>query len=247
MPSTIHSLGTILAVAIVWTHKLRTAAAGTFSVNKPNYQINEGIITAFDRTTGATTSDWVGIYRADDTPGVQSASYWYYTCYSQAVCGSSVASGAITFDAATPGEGVATWPPGIGAWKAWYLHSGGYDPIGPPTVFNVAQGTFGLDCTSYDVGQDIVTTFDRTAGATTSDWVGIYHADDTPGVDSAAHWYYTCYSTSGNSPSFPPPNLLSTFSQPPLNPLPTTCVLGRYVYRTRTSCRLPFNYLSTSS
>uniref|UniRef100_A0A7S4GCD4 EGF-like domain-containing protein n=1 Tax=Eutreptiella gymnastica TaxID=73025 RepID=A0A7S4GCD4_9EUGL len=106
----------------------------TFSMPKTTFEANEEIRFAFHRPSGATTTDWVGLYRTDsfgsgtpDRTFNPTGAQWLYVCGTQTECPAPVSSGLVTFGPSTPLP--------AGDYKAWYLSANGHDSVAttPPS------------------------------------------------------------------------------------------------------------------
>lgn len=118
------------------------AFSQTLTLNKNSFAYNENILATFSRT-GATTTDWVGIYASTDgTPdGSPGSTIWQYTCGGQTTCSPAVGSGSLIFGQADPTEtGTVTWPLPTGSYNAWYLANDGYTVLSGPFAFSVTGG-----------------------------------------------------------------------------------------------------------
>lgn len=93
----------------------------TLSLDKSNYAPSENIVATFSGGPFGST-DWVGIYRATDTPGVQYSYQWQYT--------GDVSSGTQTYNISE-----------VGSYFACLFCCDGYDELTPRVPFTVSIST----------------------------------------------------------------------------------------------------------
>ena len=131
-------------------------------------------------SAGVTSTNWVGIYAAGQTPGDVSSTTYQYT---------PDASGAVTF---------ATSSLSPGSYVAYYLYDNGYEVLAGPVAFTVtgaspyAGGTLTSTVTSVPNAQSITFSYSvPTSGVTSTNWVGIYEPGQTPGQDASTTYQYT--------------------------------------------------------
>jgi phospholipase C len=131
-------------------------------------------------SAGVTSTNWVGIYQAGQTPGDVGSTTYQYT---------PDASGTVTF---------ATTSLTPGSYVAYYLYDNGYDVLAGPVGFTVtgaspyAGGTLTSTVTSVPNAQSITFSYSvPTAGVTSTNWVGIYEPGQTPGTDASTTYQYT--------------------------------------------------------
>jgi phospholipase C len=131
-------------------------------------------------SAGVTSTNWVGIYAAGQTPGdVGSTSYQY----------TPDASGTVTFTTSSLSPG---------SYVAYYLYDNGYEVLAGPVGFTVtgaspyAGGTLTSTVTSVPNAQSITFSYSvPTSGVTSTNWVGIYEPGQTPGTDASTTYQYT--------------------------------------------------------
>jgi hypothetical protein len=168
----------------------------TLALDDRNYAREDPIVATFAHGPGNST-DWIGLYRATDTPGAQSvqALSWWYTNNTQTAHGQfGPTQGQVVFD----GRSRPVWPLPGGSYSAYFFCCDGYTVLAGPVAFRVSgpagepppPPTLTLDRTTYVSGGTIVASFANGAGNAT-DWIGIYGAADTPGVQAATTWFYT--------------------------------------------------------
>ena len=131
-------------------------------------------------SAGVTSTNWVGIYAAGQTPGDVGSTTYQYT---------PDASGTVTF---------ATSSLSPGSYVAYYLYDNGYEVLAGPVGFTVtgaspyAGGTLTSTITSVPNAQSITFSYSvPTAGVTSTNWVGIYEPGQTPGTDASTTYQYT--------------------------------------------------------
>jgi hypothetical protein len=86
--------------------------------------VSSGSPLTFDYATPAADSDttnWIGIYPAGETPGVESSTSWQYT---------PNPSGTATF---------STTGSAAGSYDAWYCYHNGYAVLAGPEPFAVTS------------------------------------------------------------------------------------------------------------
>jgi endonuclease/exonuclease/phosphatase family protein len=168
----------------------------TLALDDKNYMTGDSIVATFANGPGNST-DWIGLYRATDTPGAQSvqALSWWYTNNTQTAHGQfGLTQGQVVFD----GSSAPVWPLPGGSYRAFFFCCDGYTVLAGPVDFRVSgppgepppAPTLLLDRTTYASGATIVATFANGPGNAT-DWIGIYGATDTPGVQPSTTWFYT--------------------------------------------------------
>ena len=130
-------------------------------------------------SAGVTSTNWVGIYQAGQTPGDVGSTTYQYT---------PDASGTVTF---------ATSSLSPGSYVAYYLYDDGYEVLAGPVGFTVtgaspyAGGTLTSTVTSVPNAQSITFSYSvPTAGVTSTNWVGIYEPGQTPGAEASTTYQY---------------------------------------------------------
>lgn len=99
-----------------------TAAASSLKAAMPNVQQGENIAINYTTTLSMTTSsNWIGIYAAGNSPGSGSSATWQYVAAQGGVAAFSTAS-------LQPGT-----------YTAWYCYNNGYTVLAGPTTFIVSQ------------------------------------------------------------------------------------------------------------
>ncbi len=142
--------------------------------------------------------DWVGIYRAGDTPGIQPSQFWKYVGGSQTP-GAGVAAGSVTFDAGSPAAGAGTWPPPPGDYVVRLLENDGYNIVASTSFRVLSPDEVPAVATArptYRPGQAVKVSFANASGHPES-WVGIYPAGVVPGTQPSYRWSYISGSTDG--------------------------------------------------
>ena len=103
------------------------------SLDKDVYASGEPIVATFVNGAG-NARDWIGLYPADEAPGLFSSTAWFYTNNKQSAGnGSGPTQGSVVFDN-TSGP---TWPLTPGAYNAYFLCCDGYAVLDGPIGFTV--------------------------------------------------------------------------------------------------------------
>jgi hypothetical protein len=155
--------------------------AGTLTAPTTTVPVGTSITFSYSvPSAGVTSTNWVGIYEAGQTPGDTGSTTYQYT---------PDASGTVTF-------GTTSLSPG--SYVAYYLYDDGYDVLAGPVGFTVtgaspyAGGTLTSPVTSVPNAQSITFSYSvPTAGVTSTNWVGIYEPGQTPGTDDSTTYQYT--------------------------------------------------------
>jgi endonuclease/exonuclease/phosphatase family metal-dependent hydrolase len=111
------------------------AEQATLELDADTYVSGDAITATFTNAPGNAT-DWVGIYRVGDRPGVIASRFWQYVGGGQTPS-DPVVDGSVTFSADTPGEGAASWPPEPAAYVAYLFAEDGYEVVAGPVAFEV--------------------------------------------------------------------------------------------------------------
>jgi phospholipase C len=154
---------------------------GTLTTTATSVPVGTSITFSYSvPSAGVTSTNWVGIYQAGQTPGDVGSTTYQYT---------PDASGTVTF---------ATTSLTAGSYVAYFLYDNGYDVLAGPVAFTVtgaspyAGGTLTSTVTSVPNAQSITFSYSvPTAGVTSTNWVGIYEPGQTPGTDSSTTYQYT--------------------------------------------------------
>jgi hypothetical protein len=152
------------------------AGASTLTTSTPTV-VNGSSVTFSYSTSQANSSstNWVGIYKQGDTPGVQNATAW------QNAPGTS---GSVAFTANY----------GPGTYNVYYFSNGGYTALAGPVTLTLISSTPTLTTSTPTVANGSSITFSYTTPPATNsstNWVGFYKQSDTPGVQSSTAWKYT--------------------------------------------------------
>jgi phospholipase C len=175
---------TALASAAVAAPTAVAAAApyqGTLTAPVTTVAVGTSITFGYSvPAAGVTSTNWVGIYAAGQTPGDVGSTTYQYT---------PDASGTVTF---------ATSSLSPGSYVAYYLYDDGYEVLAGPVSFTVtgaspyAGGTLTSAVTSVPNAQSITFSYSVPAsGVTSTNWVGIYEPGQTPGADASTTYQYT--------------------------------------------------------
>lgn len=179
---------TILPVAVAATLLLPGGAgAATLTLNGASFEAgsNPTITASFSGHSGGTTSDWIGIYPQGVVPdGDPTATEWAYVDGTQA-------TGSWDLD------GIFANPTNahLGTWTAHFLSNDTYNHVpGVSEVdFNIVPAagiTFSADQAIYELSETVNINWAGNAGVTSTDWVGVYAAGATPGVDFSLTYQY---------------------------------------------------------
>ncbi len=119
-------------------------------------------------------SDWIGLYKSNQTPGSSSPSQtWKYV--------NGATNGTVTFENGLPNKGL---------YYATFLENGGYTELTERHPFYVGPNTsISTDQTLYPTGSTITVTLENGPNLT-NDWIGIYKVSHTPGNQTATLWQY---------------------------------------------------------
>ena len=155
------------------------------------------LTATFSNHTGGTSRDWIGIYRAGQTPGPSTPSTWWaYPSPNGTNATGSVTSPATLFNNSQIGTN----------WFARFFSNDGYGAVTGDTTVNFIIGsspniTVAADKTSYDTSEAINISWANNAGVVAKDWIGIYPVGVTPDGDPASTaWSYA--TTASGSKSF---------------------------------------------
>jgi hypothetical protein len=119
---------------------------------------------------GFTSTDWIGIYKADQTPGPGSITWSY------------IKSETGTIKLPAPNE--------AGKYKAYLFCCDGYDVVGTPVEFNIEIPSLTTSVSSYVQGDSIVFSF-VSPKFSDKDWIGIYPEGIKPGeANPSIDWKY---------------------------------------------------------
>jgi hypothetical protein len=164
------------------------AQTATVQTDKPSYEPGQGFVVAFAGGP-ANAKDWIGLYKADQTPGGPASTSFLYVD-GTASGSAGVAEGSVTFASGLAEEG---------DWVAYFLENDGYNVLGSAS-FSVIRTTPYLTAstTTYYTNQPITLTFGSGPG-NPKDWVAIYKQGETPGGPAATLWYYVDGTRAGAS------------------------------------------------
>ncbi|KAA2255962.1 hypothetical protein F0L68_27635 [Solihabitans fulvus] len=155
-----------------------SAAASTVTLDHPTYTQGQSVIASY-ATGQVSSTNWVGVYQSDATPGQTSSLVWAYT---------PNASGSVT---------LATGSLAPGSYRARFFYNNGYTELANSVFFTVLSATStgtpnGMLCTGqvgYPQGQDVVASYATTRVSSTN-WVGIYADGQKPGTSNSLVWAY---------------------------------------------------------
>lgn len=179
---------TILPLAVAASLLLSAGAgAATLTLNGTSFEAGSTptITASFSGHSGGSVQDWIGVYPQGVVPdGDPTATAWEYVDGTQA-------TGSWDLD------GIFANPTNahLGTWTAHFLSDNGYTHV--PGVSEVdfdivpaSSITFGSDQATYDLGETVNINWSGNAGVTSTDWVGVYAAGATPGVDFSLTYQY---------------------------------------------------------
>jgi PKD repeat protein len=143
------------------------------------YNLDEPITVSFSNGPGNPT-DWIGIYKVGDIPGVNQSTLWFY------VNGTQTATIGIS-------DGSVTFPTGLQIEDDYWVgmfENDGYNLLIADS-FQVLDGQprVSTDKNEYDIGDSITISFIDGPNNPT-DWIGIYKAGDIPGAIPSTLWFY---------------------------------------------------------
>ena len=172
---------TVTAPAAVAAPAAAAPYQGTLTAPTASVPVGTSITFSYSvPSAGVTSTNWVGIYQAGQTPGDVASTTYQYT---------PDASGTVTF---------ATTSLTPGSYVAYYLYDNGYDVLAGPVGFTVtgaspyAGGTLTSSVTSVPNAQSITFSYSvPSAGVTSTNWVGIYQPGQTPGDVASTTYQYT--------------------------------------------------------
>lgn len=149
-----------------------TAATGTLTMNNAgSLFLPQDSIEFTYYSSNFSDTDWIGIYGSDEAPGTNSADAWSY-----------IPDAAGTMKIAPPQE--AGW------FRAFLLCCDGYDTLAViPDTFQVAFPVLEPSADTFAVGDSLVFEY-VSPKFTSTDWIGLYHEDDTVGVQGSITYEY---------------------------------------------------------
>ena len=169
----------LVACLLLWAASFTLRAQRLVS-DRENYFPAETIQIAFSGGPG-NAKDWVGIYPDGVKPGSAGSTIWNYVdgTHSGKV---GLREGSISF-----GGGLNL----AGIWNAYFLLNDGYSVL-TNISFNIIDPTSPAlrpNQRTYAPGQSITITF-TNGPANPKDWIGVYKADQNPGVVASTIWNY---------------------------------------------------------
>jgi acid phosphatase type 7 len=147
--------------------------AQTLTSNKTAYNEGETVQISYNAQPGSST-DWVGVYRVGHVPGSQTSTKYAYVPNTTSVGGSVNITGLAK-----------------GFYFAVYFVRDGYFEISPRIAFSVGDeiATVAMSPTTVPFGQDFTVNFSNGPG-TPKDYMGIFTAGATPGVERLVTYLY---------------------------------------------------------
>lgn len=142
----------------------------TLSIPKTEFAVGETVGVSWSGAPGGS-KDWIGIYRAGDTPGPVPSTKWQYT---------PAAAGTVNFTGL-----------GRGYYFALFMLNDKYFPVSQRVAFSVGDppGSLSMPVTTLAPGEDFTVNFSN-GPATPKDYVGIFKKGETPGVDVLTDYLY---------------------------------------------------------
>lgn len=143
------------------------------------YDVGETVTINYTNAPG-TSTDWIGVYRVGQSPGAGGSIQWHYV---------TGASGALAYP---------SLPKGF--YYAVYLVNDAYFEISDRLAFSVGATPADMAIAnggSFEYGTNFVANFSNGAG-TPKDYVGIFVAGATPGVDRLVTYLYVGGTTTGS-------------------------------------------------
>jgi hypothetical protein len=157
--------------AVSFTIEGSVVADPKITLQKSVYPPNEDILIAYENGPGIST-DWIGIYPKDRTPGSGgNSTTWQYV---------SGSNGTRNFTFNLP----------VGEWFAAFFTNDSYTEIAPRVPFYVGNMvTLTPGESAYDEGETARIDFTGAPGGA-QDWIGIYRVGTNPGPTGAEKWSY---------------------------------------------------------
>jgi LPXTG-motif cell wall-anchored protein len=167
-------LSLVLAFFLILTATLTTVftvnAAGSISTNKTQYAVGEEIKV----TATGTNKDWVGLYKAEEVPGADNISIFWFYCNSDSVKpGDTVVLNQLKFCSGREGFTTETLP--AGEYKICLLENDGYNVL---KTINITVSASGSLSTSSASNSSKSPTTDGTKSSTnpeTGDMKTVYY------------------------------------------------------------------------
>lgn len=140
------------------------------SIPKDHYAVGEGVPFTWNAAPGGST-DWIGIYRVGHVPGAQTSTQWQYT---------PTESGTATLSGLSKGYYFA----------AFFLNDA-YFEASERVFFSVGEqiASVSMPITAVPPNTDFTVSFSNGPG-TPKDYIGIFRAGATPGVDVLVDYLY---------------------------------------------------------
>jgi hypothetical protein len=132
------------------------------SLDKAGYNNGEEIQVTYSNAPGLA-NDWVGIYKLDDSPGINGSTLWSYT---------SDKTGTLTFSGLQSGY-----------YFINYFLIDGYTEACERIIFSVGSdlAVINTDKQVYQPGESVTVNFENGPG-TSADWIGIFRQNAPPGT-----------------------------------------------------------------
>lgn len=159
-----------------WSEPVKFAVKGSIilkpamTIAKKTYNVDEKITVTYSGTSGAG-KDWIGIYKAEQTPGAGSPSVtWAYL---------SAASGTLDFTLTEKGS----------YYIACFENDSYTEICDRIKIFVGVAPKLKSDKQEYELNQTVAIDF-TSAPANDKDWIGVYRIGHTPGVENSDKWAY---------------------------------------------------------
>lgn len=151
--------------------------------DKSVYKLGEAI------NVTAGNGSWVGIYAKGETPAPDLSRSWYYVYQANQIPIDIMGSETV--------QKQGTGKYANGDYVAYLFADDGYDNIIAEAEFSI-EGTVEVDASNYSLTCDkelysfgeAVNVTASVEGDPGSAWVGLYKAEDDPGVSTSFRWYY---------------------------------------------------------
>lgn len=162
---------TVAASTVVAPPTSAVAATSALTLTTTTPTVGQQLTFSY-RTDAPSSTNWVGIYAPNDTPGPVASRVWAYT---------PNADGTVTLN-----SGGLT----AGTWTARFFANDGYTELATAVTFTLqAPSALSLTTTNPVAGQQL--TFQYSTGSPAAkNWIGIYGPNDTPGPVAARVWAY---------------------------------------------------------
>jgi hypothetical protein len=167
-----------VTVAIAALPLPAVAAGSSLTLDRSTYVPGQSVVATYS-TDQVSSTNWVGIYQSNTTPGSVSSLVWAYA---------PNASGSVSLSTSSLSPG---------SYRAYYLYNNGYTALTASVFFTVVSGVTtttpdSMVCigqTIYPAGSAILANYATTRLSTTN-WIGVYADGQLPGGPPALVWTY---------------------------------------------------------